>query len=84
MTIEYKVDDWLANLPALKEVITYHYDELTASKAYPLDPVWENYENLWNSKGLHFITCKDDGVLVGYIIFFYWATFALQNLFNRF
>jgi len=70
MTIEYKVDDWLANLPALKEVITYHYDELTASKAYPLDPVWENYETLWNSKGLQFITCKDDGVLIGYIIFF--------------
>ena len=68
--IEYKDDDWLANLPQLKQIIGEHYEELSVTKEYPLDPAWDKYENLWNQKALKFVTVKDDGKLIGYIIYF--------------
>ena len=68
--IEYKVDDWLEVRPELEKIITAHYEELSVTKEFPLDPDWEVYDFLWKSGKLTFITCKDDGALIGYIIFF--------------
>jgi len=68
--IEYKDDDWLENLDALKEIIKDHYEELSVTKTFPLDPDWDAYKQLLDIGRLKFITCKDDGKLVGYIIFF--------------
>ena len=68
--IEYKDDDWLENLEELKEIIKDHYEELSVTKTFPLDPDWDAYEKLLDIGRLKFITCKDDGKLVGYIIFF--------------
>jgi hypothetical protein len=68
--IEYKDDDWLENLDGLKEIIGAHYDELSVNKQFPLDPAWEHYEAHLNAGSLKFITCKEDGVLIGYIIYF--------------
>jgi len=68
--IEYKDDDWLKNLTELKEIIKDHYEELSVTKEYPLDPDWDAYLNILNNGKLKFITCKDNGKLIGYIIFF--------------
>ena len=68
--IEYKDDGWLENLTELKEIIKDHYEELSVTKTFPLDPDWEAYKQLLDIGRLKFITCKDDGKLVGYIIFF--------------
>jgi hypothetical protein len=68
--VSYQEDDWLANLDDLKEIIKDHYDELSVTKDFPLDPAWDSYEQLLKNGGLKFITCKDDGKLVGYIIYF--------------
>ena len=68
--IEYKDDDWLDNLPQLKQVIGEHYEELSVTKEFPLDPAWDKYENLWKQGALKIVTVKNDGVLIGYIIYF--------------
>jgi GNAT superfamily N-acetyltransferase len=68
--IEYKDDDWIENLDALKEIIKDHYEELSVTKTFPLDPDWEAYKTILDSGKLRFVTCKEDGNLIGYIIFF--------------
>jgi GNAT superfamily N-acetyltransferase len=66
----FKDDDWLANLDKLKELIKYHYEELSVTKEFPLDPDWDAYKSLLDIGRLKFITCKKDDELIGYIIFF--------------
>jgi predicted acetyltransferase len=67
---EYKEDDWLENLDSLKELIKDHYEELSVTKEFPLDPAWEQYESIWKAGGLRFFTCRKDGEMIGYIIYF--------------
>ena len=67
--IEYKDDGWLENLTELKEIIKDHYEELSVTKTFPLDPDWEAYKQILDVGRLKFVTCKEDGVLIGYIIF---------------
>jgi len=68
--IEFKNDDYLACLEEWKQIIDEHYDELSVTKEYALEPDFEAYEKIWNSGGLRFISCRDNEKLVGYIIFF--------------
>jgi len=68
--IEYKDDNWIENLDALKEIIQDHYEELSVTKTFPLDPDWEAYKQILDAGRLKFVTCKEDGKLIGYIIFF--------------
>ena len=68
--IEYKDDDWMDNLNDLKEIIKDHYEELSVSKEFPLDPDWDVYKTLLDNNRLKFITCKENQKLIGYIIFF--------------
>ena len=46
-----------------------HYDELSVTKDFELDPNYEAYFAMERSKHLKVITCRKDGVLIGYIIF---------------
>jgi hypothetical protein len=68
--IEYKNDNYIDNIPALAEIIKAHYEELSVTKEFPLDPDWESYKKLWDNGIMKLITCKDNNVLIGYIIFF--------------
>lgn len=68
--IVYKEDSWLDNLNELKEIIKDHYEELSVTKEFPLDPNWDAYLDILNAGKLRYITCKDDGKLIGYIIYF--------------
>ena len=68
--IEYQNEASISNLSDLKEVLKDHYEELSVTKEFPLDPDWDVYQNLWNMGKLRFITCRDDGELIGYIVFF--------------
>jgi len=68
--IEYKDDSYLACFEDWKQIIDEHYEELSVTKEYPLDPDFDAYKALWDMGRLKFISCKDNGKLVGYIIFF--------------
>lgn len=66
--ITYNVEDYLAVEPELKAIYPEHYEELTVSKNFPLDPDYERYARLSTSGILKLITCRDDNNLVGYVI----------------
>jgi len=68
--IEYKDDNYVDCLEEWKQIIDEHYEELSVTKKYPLDPDFDAYKTLWDMGKLKFISCKDDNKLVGYIIFF--------------
>ena len=53
----------------LQALYPAHYDELSVTKEFPLDPDYEAYERLAKAKMLRFITCRIDGAPVGYIVF---------------
>ena len=63
---EEKFGDFLEEL---KPLLPDHYDELSVSKSYPLSPDFSLYLMLQDKGNLICVTCRDDGVLVGYIIF---------------
>lgn len=62
--------DFFSFFEEFKAVIPEHYEELCPVKEYPLDPDWDAYKRLNDSKMLRCITCRADGELIGYIIFF--------------
>ena len=57
------IDDFMRVLPE-------HYDELCVTKQFPFDPDWDMYKAMANSGVLRTITCRNDGELIGYIVFF--------------
>ena len=67
--VTYQIEDYLENLPGINRLIEEHYDELCVTKDFPLEPNYEAYERTYNSDLIRFISCKDDGVMVGYILF---------------
>ena len=66
----YEDVDGLQFLEEFKKVIPEHYDELCVTKEFPLDPDWDSYQKLGQAGMLRTITCRLEGELIGYIIFF--------------
>lgn len=55
----------------IKPLLELHYQELTLHKEHiKLDPDWKKYETLANANNLAVITARDNGILVGYSVFF--------------
>jgi len=54
----------------LSELYQDHYEELSVTKEFPLNPDYESYDRLAQAGMLRVITCRVDGNLAGYIIFF--------------
>ena len=54
----------------LKLVIPQHYEELCVTKEYELDPDWDMFARTAEAGCLRTITVRNDGELIGYMIFF--------------
>ena len=68
--IKYNVEKMFDIVEELKTIIPEHYDELSVTKGYELDPDWDRYFHLEQAKSLSVITCRQNDILIGYIIFF--------------
>jgi GNAT superfamily N-acetyltransferase len=67
--VEYADVNGLEFLEELKGLFVAHYEELCVTKEFPLEPDYEAYERLGKAGMLRCITCRLDGVLIGYIVF---------------
>jgi GNAT superfamily N-acetyltransferase len=67
--LSYHDEDGLKALYEFQSLYPAHYEELSVTKEFPLDPDYEAYERLAKAKMLRFITCRIDGEPVGYIVF---------------
>lgn len=68
--LAYADVDFFSFIEEFKTIIPEHYEELCPVKEYPLDMDWDAYKRLNDAKMLRCITCRADGELIGYIIFF--------------
>jgi hypothetical protein len=68
--ITYEVEEYEECIAEIRLHIDEHYKELSVTKSnFPLDPDWETYSRLAKERCLRVITCRKDGVLIGYIFF---------------
>lgn len=68
--ITYAEEDPTAFFKELAPILPVHYEELCVTKDFPLDPDYAAYDRMQKAGMLRAITCRSDGELVGYIIFF--------------
>ena len=64
---EERIGDFLEEV---KPLLQKHYEEISASKAFPLSPDYVAYVQMQSLEMLTCVTCRDDGVLIGYIAYF--------------
>jgi GNAT superfamily N-acetyltransferase len=69
MILLYEDVDGLKFLDELESIFPEHYEELCVTKDFPLEPDYEAYRNLGRAGMLRCVTCRADGVLIGYIVF---------------
>jgi len=68
-TLIYEDVDVFKFLIEFKEIFPLHYEELSVTKEYELEPDYEAYEKMAESGLLRTITVRADNELIGYIIF---------------
>lgn len=66
--ITYKIKTVEECFDDVQELLQNHYEELSVTKQYKLNPDYEVYKQ--NSGRIKIVICEDDGVTVGYIVFF--------------
>ncbi len=66
--IVYAVEKYSDIEPELKQLYPEHYEELTVSKNFPLDPDYTRYSRLEQMGMLHVTSCRKDGELIGYVL----------------
>jgi GNAT superfamily N-acetyltransferase len=67
--ITYQVEKYEDCIGEIKPSLNEHYEELSVTKTFPLDPDWDAYVRLSEAGSLKVITCRKDGVIVGYMFF---------------
>jgi GNAT superfamily N-acetyltransferase len=67
--ITYNDEDLAVFFKELAPILPKHYEELCVTKDFPLEPDFAAYERLRVAGMLKAATCRNDGELVGYIIF---------------
>jgi len=67
--ITYHDEDPTVFFKELAPLLPAHYEELCVTKDFPLSPDYAAYDRLHQFGMLRAITCRNDGELVGYIIF---------------
>lgn len=70
--IELKYEDVNAMdfIPELEKIFPEHYEELCVTKDYQWEPNYEAYQQLASAGLLRTITCRANGELIGYIVFY--------------
>jgi GNAT superfamily N-acetyltransferase len=67
--IEYKEETYEQVIDEIKPLLENHYEEIALDKdVIKLNPDYDMYKKLCNSKSMRIITARDDGKLVGYLI----------------
>ena len=67
--ITYQVEEYENCIEEIKPHYIKHYEELSVTKEFDLDPDYEAYSNLATIGLIKVITCRKEGVLIGYIYF---------------
>jgi len=62
--------DGFAVLNEMDDLFPDHYEELCVTKEFDYEPDYDAYKRLAQAGMLRCITCRADGELIGYIIFF--------------
>lgn len=70
MAITYQEERLPDFLEEVKPLLQQHYEEISASKTFPLSPNYASYIVAQENEILTCVTCRDGDVLVGYIAFF--------------
>jgi hypothetical protein len=69
--ISAQVEPFMAQVTELKGLLGLHYAELALNKdKVPLDPQWEIYDLHEQRGSLVYVTLRDAGELIGYVICF--------------
>ena len=68
--IVYEDVNGLDFLDEFEQVFPEHYEELCVTKEFPLEPDYDAYRRIGQAGMLRTITCRADGELIGYIIFY--------------
>ena len=69
-SIVYEDVDGFQFVDEFEKLFPLHYEELCVTKEFPYEPDYEAYRRCAQAGMLRCITCRADGELVGYIIFF--------------
>ena len=70
MILMYEDVNGLDFLNELEQIFPEHYEELCVTKDFPLEPDYDGYRRLAQAGMLRCITCRIDGDLIGYIVFY--------------
>ena len=68
--VTYQVEKFSDCIEEIKPHLQEHYEELSVTKTFPLDPDWDAYKKTEEENRVFVVTCRKDGELVGYIIYF--------------
>ena len=68
--VEYKEERFGDFFEEMKALLDDHYQELSVTKVFGLNPNYDRYLELQDSGDLFCLTCRKDGELIGYIIYF--------------
>ena len=69
-TLIYADVDGFAVLNEMDELFPAHYEELCVTKEFDYEPDYDAYKRMAEAGMLRCITCRADGELIGYIVFF--------------
>lgn len=68
MNISYSVESWVKCRPELEAFVPLHHAELGLDHAdVPVDMAWDVYAEHEAAGRLHFVSVRDNGVLIGYV-----------------
>jgi len=86
--VEYKEERLHNFLDEMRGLLEGHYDELSVTKEFALKPNYDRYLELQDEGSLFCLTCRKDGELIGYILYFlyrhmhYWDCLtAMEDLY---
>lgn len=68
--ITYTVSNVVDCMQEVSKLLEAHYDELSVNKGFKLNPDYKRYYIADKINQVKVILCKDDDVIVGYIVFF--------------
>ena len=68
--VTYQVEKFSDCVEEIKPHLLNHYEELSVTKTFPMDPDWDAYARSNDEGKIIIVTCRKDGELVGYIVYF--------------
>lgn len=78
--IEYAVEPWMQVVEEIKLIVHEHWEELALDKdQIKLDPDYNRYESIDALGVIHLVTARDNGILIGYCIFFVMPALHYKN-----